>query len=152
MSLRTVSPVNEGWWFRQKDDPSSGFLPVAQFPTNVHLDLLFHGLIPNPVIGTNENLVQWVGEKSWEYRTTFKSPTADSRKVVLAFDGLDTYAIVKLNGRQILKTKDMFLPERVDVTDMLSNKSLNILEITFDSTYLNGKRFVEKHPNHFWGC
>ena len=151
---RKVSPIDQGWTFKQADDVSSELLPVAKFPTNVHLDLLSNGLIPDPVYGKNETAVQWVGEKSWLYRTTFQNPKPLLGKTILAFDGLDTHATVRLNGVIILRTENMFIPERVDVGNFLSSDEnvLNILEITFDSTYLIGKKLVEKHPDHYWGC
>lgn len=152
MAIRKVYPLDQGWLFKQADDPSSGFLPVAQFPTNVHLDLLHHNLILDPNIGKNGNLVQWVGEKSWIYRTTFMRPIPTTGRVMLAFDGLDTYATVKLNGIEILETENMFLPERVDVSDIIFADKPNVLEITFDSTYLIGKKLVEEYPDHYWGC
>ena len=122
-------------------------------PTNVHVDLLHNGIISDPFIGKRENECQWVGEKTWVYRGTFPTPTVDSgEQTVLAFDGLDTYATVVLNGQEILKSKDMFIPERVAVTTILRSEEENILEITFDSTYLIGKKLVEQHPDHSWGC
>ena len=122
-------------------------------PTNVHLDLIHNRIISNPTIAKRENDCQWVGEKSWVYRCTFSTPiVASGEKTVLAFDGLDTYAAVVLNGKEILTTKDMFIPERVVVTKILRSKEENILEITFDSTYLIGKKIVEQQPNHHWGC
>ena len=152
MSLRKIQNIDSGWSIRQADDPKSQFLPVAQFPTNVHLDLLHHGLIPDPYLGKNENEVQWVGEKSWVYKTNFLAPDLATSRAVLAFDGLDTYATVKLNGITILKTENMFLPERVDITGIILAHKSNVIEITFDSTYLIGKNLVESHPNHQWGC
>ena len=151
---RKVLPIDRGWSFKQADDVSSELMPVAQFPTNVHLDLLSHSLIPDPYCGKNENAVQWVGEKSWLYQTTFQNPKLSSEKAILAFDGLDTHAIVRLNGVIILRTENMFIPERVDVGNLLSSddNNLNLLEITFDSTYLIGKKLVEKSPDHYWGC
>jgi len=125
---------------------------VAQFPTNVHLDLLYHGLIPDPNVGKNERAVQWVGKQSWDYRVAFSAPESSMGKAVLAFDGLDTYATVRLNGATILKTNDMFLADRVDVTHELLADEPNVLEMTFDSTYLIGKKLVKKYPHHYWGC
>ena len=148
---RQVISLNN-WIFRRGDELDSKFRPVAQFPTNIHLDLLRYGMIPNPFIGKNETDVQWVGEKSWVYRTEFSSPGIVQGRAVLAFDGLDTYATVVLNGLEILKTEDMFIPERVDVTGHLKSTRDNVLEITFDSTYLIGKKIVEDNPVHRWGC
>ncbi|KAI1076188.1 glycoside hydrolase family 2 protein [Whalleya microplaca] len=159
MEPRTVTPIDKGWEFRQADREDSKYLPVAQFPTNVHLDLLAHKLIPDPYIGKNENDVQWVGEAVWVYRTSFETPGttsgtgSKSTKAVLAFDGLDTFATVVFNGKTILETDNMFLPERVDVTDILRRDGgQNELVITFDSAYLKGWNLVEKYPDHKWGC
>ena len=157
MSKRSVIPIHQNWTFRQADRTDLKFLPVAQFPTNVHLDLIANCMISDPFIGKNELDCQWVGEAVWIYRTTFEAPefSAEAQpgvKAVLVFHGLDTFATVVLNGQEILKTENMFIPERVDVTDILKKSGENYLEITFDSAYLRGKHIVEKHPKHHWGC
>ncbi|KAL7620659.1 Beta-mannosidase B [Parahypoxylon ruwenzoriense] len=154
MTPRTVIPIDKNWEFKQADKEDSKYLPVSQFPTNVHLDLLSHKLIPDPFIGKNELDVQWVGEAVWVYKTSFASPeVGDSAKAVLAFDGLDTFATVVLNGKTILESDNMFIPERVDVTtDLKKDGGENELVITFDSAYLRGWKLVEKYPDHKWGC
>lgn len=150
---RNVIPVDKDWQFRQADKDDSEFLSVSQFPTNVHLDLIAHEIIPDPFIGQNELDVQWIGEAQWLYRTSFASPKLSAgQKAVLAFDGLDTFATVKLNGSTILETDNMFIPERVDVTDKLNAEGNNELQIHFDSAYLRGWKRVEEHPDHKWGC
>ncbi|CAG9954940.1 unnamed protein product [Clonostachys rosea f. rosea IK726] len=153
MAPRQVFPIDKNWEFKQADKEDAKYLSVGQFPTNVHLDLLHHKLIPDPFIGKNENQVQWVGEAQWVYRTTFSSPeVGDGAKAVLAFDGLDTFATVVLNGEKILETDNMFIPERVDVTKILKSQGENELIINFDSAYLRGCKLVEKYPDHKWGC
>lgn len=154
MEPRTVVPIDQGWTFKQASHDDSTYLPVGQFPTNVHLDLLSHKKIPDPFIGKNELDVQWIGEEAWVYRTTFSTPSGfeSAAKAVLAFDGLDTFATVVLNGKTILESENMFLPERVDVTPVLKKDGENELVITFDSAYLRGWKLVEKYPDHKWGC
>ncbi|KAI4597223.1 Beta-mannosidase B [Pestalotiopsis sp. 9143b] len=154
MEPRTVIPVHQNWTFKQAGHDDSTYLPVGQFPTNVHLDLLSHKKIPDPFIGKNELDVQWIGEKAWVYRTTFPTPSGfgSAAKAVLAFDGLDTFASVVLNGKAILESENMFLPERVDVTSVLEKDGENELVIIFDSAYLRGWKLVEKYPDHKWGC
>lgn len=157
MSTPTIIPIDKNWTFKQGDKEDSKFLPVAQFPTNIHLDLIANGIISDPFMGKNENDVQWVGEVPWIYKTTFPSPSPSiaergSFKAVIAFDGLDTYATVVLNGREILKTESMFIPERVDVTTFLKAEGENEMVITFESAYLKGCAIVEKYPDHKWGC
>jgi beta-mannosidase len=157
MTKHTIIPINKNWTFKQGNKSDSKFLPVARFPTNVHLDLIANKIIEDPFIGKNENDVQWIGEVPWIYKTTFASPVLTQKQrgdvnVVLAFDGLDTYATVLLNGKEILKTQSMFIPERVDVTKYLKKEGNNELEITFESAYLKGCAIVEKYPDHHWGC
>ena len=153
MGPRQVIRLDQDWKFRQADEVSAEFLETQGFPTEIHLDLRHHGLIPDPFPGKNEDEVQWVGEKSWIYRNKFPSPgVSEGHKAVLVFDGLDTYATVELNGVEILKTQSMFVPERVDVTGTLLPSGQNTLEITFESAYLRGKKIVEKYPDHLWGC
>ncbi|KAI9772125.1 MAG: hypothetical protein M1840_001414 [Geoglossum simile] len=158
MATRTARPLDRDWTFKQADDKTSEYRPVAQFPTNVHLDLIANGLICDPFFAKNERDVQWIGEKTWIYRAHFPSPPThssnDAQKVVLAFEGLDTYATVALNGTEILKTDNMFIPERVEVTKLLcaEEHARNVLEITFESAFLLGKKIPEMYPGHHWGC
>jgi beta-mannosidase len=153
MSKHATIPITQNWTFKQVDKEDSKYLPVAQFPTNVHLDLIHHGIISDPYMGKNELDCQWVGEAVWAYRTTFSSPVvAAGQKAVLAFDGLDTYATVVLNGKEILKTESMFIPERVDVSKELKGEGEeNEMVITFESAYLKGWELVEEHADHKWG-
>jgi beta-mannosidase len=70
--------------------------------------------------------------------------------VVLAFDGLDTFATVKLNGSTILKTSNQFIPYRVDVSSRLNYDSDNILEIDFESAFKKAREIQAAHPEHKW--
>ena len=108
--------------------------------------------IPDPFLGFNELDVEWVGEKSWTYKTTLpKAPApVDGLVTFLAFDGLDTFATVKLNGHVILKSDNMFIPYRLDVTNSLQTDGENILEIDFDSALLRAREIYKSHPDHKW--
>ncbi|KAI9794081.1 MAG: hypothetical protein M1816_006706 [Peltula sp. TS41687] len=148
-------PLDKNWRFKQADDAEAQYLPVAQFPTNIHLDLIANGLLPDPFFSKSELDVQWVENKAWIYQTTFTTPKdllGRDVKAALVFEGLDTYATVTLNGEQILKTENMFIPERVDVTAKLSDQAENELIITFESALEIGKAIVKKYPQHAWGC
>lgn len=152
MAPKRVTQLNSKWLFRASDDANAKYLPTQCFPTEIHRDLLCHGLIPDPFIGKGEIDVQWVGEKAWTYETTFPSPSRnDTEKVVLVLEGLDTYATVYLNGEKILQTQDMFIPERVDVTNKVFS-SRNTLSIEFESAWLKGKKMIEQNPEHLWKC
>lgn len=119
--------INQGWEFSQTSNLNENcagdkYYPVSQFPTVVQLDLLKHGLIPDPHYDQNEKENLWVGEADWTYRTQSipKFPVVESNeKCVLVFEGLDTAVTAYLNGKEILSAKDMFLEYRIDVTDIL---------------------------------
>ncbi|CAZ81256.1 unnamed protein product [Tuber melanosporum] len=158
MSKKTTL-IHENWVFRQASPAPSElaqFRPVSQFPTNVHLDLLHHGLIPDPFFAKQEVNVQWVGEKGWVYKTSFATPGAHwvlgGERHVLVLEGLDTYAIVRVNGSEVLRSDNMFVTHRVDDGGGEEGEGENELEIEFDSAFLVGKKIVEEWPGHNWGC
>ena len=138
------TPIDSGWSFKQADGPDSAFLPVAQFPTNIHLDLMHHGKIPDPLLDANAAEVQWVGEEPWIYRTKFSGSGVDSTglTVELVFEGLDTHASVFLNNKEIKKTDSMYIAYRVNVTGQI--KAENELEIRFDPTFSIGKQLEKE--------
>ncbi|KAF2247067.1 glycoside hydrolase family 2 protein [Trematosphaeria pertusa] len=148
-----VHRLTDGWSFRQTDDTAGdAWLPVKRVPTNVHLDLIDNGKIPDPFLGFNELEAEWVADKTWTYKVTLPEvvPPQDGTVTVLAFDGLDTFATVKLNGKVILQSVNMFVPHRVDVTKYLKTGSDNVLEIDFASARLEAIKIREAHPEHTW--
>ncbi|GKU08725.1 unnamed protein product, partial [Fusarium langsethiae] len=88
--------LDQGWEFKQSSPPENGtatsYLPVAQFPTVAHIDLLHHKLIPDPYIDINELKCLWVNDADWTYRTQRIDPInlAPTERAVLVFEGLDT--------------------------------------------------------------
>lgn len=72
--------------------------------SSIHLDLLAAKIIPDPFIGENEADLQWIHSKTWIYNTTFDAvPVREHEHVDLVFEGLDTFAKVKMNGSEILE-------------------------------------------------
>ncbi|KAF2098291.1 beta-mannosidase [Rhizodiscina lignyota] len=121
----------EIFWWREK---GSSKKRETRVPTNIHLDLLAAGEIPDPFHGMNERDVQWVHDKEWVYGCSFKLPKAkQGERIDLVFDGLDTFADVALNSNHILSADNMFIPYRVDITKLVKDE--NALEITFRSAY-----------------
>jgi beta-mannosidase len=57
----------------------------------------------------NELKTEWVGEKSWTYKTTFDAPSVScGAKSVLVFDGLDTAATIFSGGKPIAFANRLF--------------------------------------------
>jgi beta-mannosidase len=138
-----------GWKLKRSDEGDDTWMTVDKVPTVVHLDLLNNKRIPDPFIGTNELDVEWVGEHSWTYETTFDGPAlSNNAQAYLLFDGLDTFAYVRLNGTTILESDNMFLSHRVDITTLLQQSKSNTLSIEFDSALLAGRALEKEHSEH----
>ena len=135
LSAQTISSdLNINWQFRQVGTQT--WYP-ATVPGTVHTDLLANGLIDDPFKDNNEKKLQWIENENWEYRTTFdvdKNQLGYTHQE-LFFEGLDTYAEVFLNGKQILDANNMFRSWRVDVAGKLKKKD-NELRIVFTSPIL----------------
>jgi beta-mannosidase len=129
LSGKTITELNSGWKFKEAYQPSQ-YLP-AVVPGTIHTDLLVNKLIPDPFIGTNENKVQWVETKTWEYVTEFvcDKTVLKEKHIELTFEGLDTYAKVYLNDSLILTSKNMFVASTIDVKKLI--KAKNKLKIIF---------------------
>ncbi len=116
-------------------------------PSDVHLALFSKGIIPDPFYGDNEKKLQWIGERNWVFSTRFDLPAGfeTNRKLILTAEGLDTYATVLLNEREILKSGNMFRQWKADVTGILK-KSGNNLEIRFVSPVSVNKAKEKESP------
>ncbi|THH15213.1 hypothetical protein EW146_g5231 [Bondarzewia mesenterica] len=128
---------------------SEEWLPVSEVPTCVHTELLKHGKIPDPFIGLNEWDVQWIGEADWTFKTTFSVPKEllSTTNLDLVFDGLDTFATVKLNNHEILKAENQFVSYRTQVKKYLKlgDDNQQELQITFASAFIKGRELEKKH-------
>jgi beta-mannosidase len=106
----------------------------ARVPGCVHADLLAHKLIPDPFWGGNERELRWIEEEGWRYRRAFDVEDAllAHEEIELVAEGLDTLATVRLNGREIARTDNMFVGHRFAVKKHL-RPGANRLEIDFAS-------------------
>ncbi|MFD0208158.1 glycoside hydrolase family 2 protein [Streptomyces hirsutus] len=112
--MKEAVQLTEGWNLVHDGSP----LP-AQVPGCVHVDLLAAGLIPDPCVGLNESEVAWVGRRAWTYtRELAPGETAADRheRTDLVFDGLDTAAVITLDGYELGRTRNMHRRHRFDVT------------------------------------
>lgn len=116
----------------------------AQVPGAVHTDLLAQGQIPDPYVGAPEAGLQWIGLADWEYRARFDvdAGTLARAHAELAFDGLDTFATVTLNGQPLLQADNSHRTWRARVDGKLRARG-NELRIVLRSpirTLLPGVR------------
>jgi beta-mannosidase len=162
--------LNSNWQISQVDLPE--WIP-AEVPGSVHTDLMAAGRLADPFYSENENQAQWVAEKDWQYRTFFHPTQAvmAQERIYLVCDGLDTLADVRLNGKILGSTDNMFRSWEWEVKDLLLEGE-NRLEILFRSPLAHtrlrnrvkpmaemgmgiaGGPHLRKAPSHFgwdWG-
>lgn len=148
MSFKLLTLAN--WQFRQVGEKEWTLSVPNASSTQIHADLLHNGKIPDPFIDVNEKSIQWVGEADWEYQVEFfvEMELGKLKNQVLVFEGLDTFATVYLNDKEILKTENMFCEDRVEVKSILNYGANNKLLIRFDSALLIA-RSLEKKKGKF---
>jgi len=110
-------------------------------PGDIHLALHAAGRVPDPFGDRAEAACAWVKEREWWQCTDFDAPGAGlGERLVLDFEGLDTFAEIWLNGERIGTTDNMFRRWRFDVTARL-RAGRNRLAVCFTppSTHTAGK-------------
>ena len=166
-SQKQIIELNRGWQFRLAPDSSLNHVPgvnpevdpatmqrlaawtPAEVPGCVQTDLLRNKLIDDPFYRDNEKHLQWIGLEDWEYQTNFDVPavTLARKHIELIFRGLDTYAMVYLNGQGVLRAENMFRTWRVDAKPYLKQGS-NTLQIVFRSPINEVLKQIERLPYH----
>jgi beta-mannosidase len=129
--LQTIS-LN-GNWDLTGIDPTGGkniHIP-GRVPGMVHPDLLRAGLIKDPFWRFQANDCQWVENWQWIYSRDFTLPKHfPMNSVVLRFEGLDTFATIRVNGEEIGSTDDMFIPFEFEIGSKL-RPGRNHIEVAF---------------------
>ena len=140
-------PLSNARWRFRDATRRSPWRP-AVVPGCVHRDLLRHQLIPDPFWSSNEAALQWIEERDWEYSAAFTLPAKLLAEDVvdLVADGLDTIAMVMLNGNEVARTENMFIGHRWNVKPLL-RRGRNELVIRFGSAtaYTRAQR-LEHQP------
>ena len=115
-------------WTLSKD----GVSVAATTPSTVAGTLYETGFFGEGLLeGRNyEKVDKSIFDETWTYKTSFAGKPAKGQHAELVFDGLDYYADIFLNGRQIASsdtTFGVFIRRKYDVTDLL--KAGNDLEV-----------------------
>ncbi len=99
----------------------------ATVPGNFELDLVRAGLLDDPFWGTNITKLRELEDRHLIYTTTFDKPeVADNETPVIRFDGIDTYAVIYVNGDYIGYADNMFMTFEV----MLERDTIEELKAT----------------------
>jgi len=127
--------VNQDKWFK------------AAVPGCIHTDLMDNNLIPDPYYRDNEIKVQWIEKEDWEYKKEFQVSEALTGKnhIELVCKGLDTYAMIFMNGEKVAETDNMFRGYRFNIKPFLKNGK-NEIRVCFESPVKKAKALEEKLP------
>jgi beta-mannosidase len=149
-----VQALDGGWHFRL--DPAdanvaphpeaTAWMP-ATVPGAVQTDLMALRKLPDPYLADNENKVQWVGLSDWQYQTRIVvgAEALKHDHVDLVFEGLDTFATVRINGSEVQHTDNVFRSWRVPVKGLLREGG-NVLEVDFASPIKKMKPLIASLP------
>jgi beta-mannosidase len=115
-------------------------------PSVVQQSLYENGLIPHPYLGTVENDLLWISDHPWDYSLRFDvdKDMLENYCVELVFEGLDTYAEVKLNGEKLFFADNQFRTWKKWVNDYLKEKD-NLLEVFFIPYDSTQRALYEQH-------
>lgn len=118
----------------------------ATVPGTVHTDLMSNNIIADPFVRLNELDVQWIDSQQWIYQREFmvNREVLSEREIELVAEGLDAYARIKLNGKIVGGTSNMFVEHRFNVKQFLK-AGKNVIEILFDSPVMRSKKLEQKY-------
>lgn len=108
---------------------TAGWLP-AHVPGSVLDDLHRAGEVPDPYVGRNSLLNEWVPNRSWAYRRTLTLPPLEPHEsAVLCFDGVDHEATVLVDDTVVVRHEGMFRPFEADVTHLVRGGGEHLLAV-----------------------
>ena len=133
--------LNTNWKYQQINGKLKG---RATVPGVIHTDLLNNKQIEDLFYRTNEKDLQWIDKEDWEYTTSFELTKEDLAhdKVILFFEGLDTYADVFVNEQKLLEADNMFREWEIDIKN-IAKKGENQLKVYFHSPIKKGLKLLE---------
>ncbi|KAI0382166.1 glycoside hydrolase family 2 protein [Hypomontagnella monticulosa] len=136
LTARAVSVVDlsDAAWTLQNG--AKNISVPGKVPSHVHLDLFASQVIEDPYYGLNDFNLRWVALSNWTYTTQLSGLSADKNtKTFLLFNGLDTFADIRLCSQSVASTDNQFRQYFFDVTDILSGcgSSSPELQVEFGS-------------------
>ena len=133
----------DGSWSAQhhlQGQPAGGPM-AATVPGDILTDLQRAGRQPDPYYNSTWREPSFIAawnEGTWEYRTTFATPTPTAEAHLLVFDGVRMGAMLALNGKALGNATDQFMRYIFDVGELLHKQEgqENTLTVTFGDSLL----------------
>ncbi|HZU02767.1 MAG TPA: glycoside hydrolase family 2 protein, partial [Ktedonobacteraceae bacterium] len=112
---------------------TSGWIDISA-PGDVHQALMEVGRIADPFYDRNEDTCAWMEEREWWYRLRMESkepPLRSDERLLLVFQGLDTFVTLWLNGELLGEHANMFSEAVFDVSRRWHTNGSNTLALCF---------------------
>ncbi len=103
-------------------------------PGSVQHDLWMSGEIENPYYEKNSVKCEWVPQRTWVYKKTFRvREEYRDKNIQIAFLGVDYSAQFYLNGEYLGEHTGMFTPVRFDIREKLNFGSDNLIAVVIEA-------------------
>ena len=142
-----IQPL-DGKWIMHRAEGTDSF--EVTIPASVYDTLIKEGKIPDPYAGLNQYDAFGISDDTYdfEYNFTPDPEILSCSKVYLRFKGIDTNALVFLNGIQMGKAENMHRTYEFDVTGRLNRDENNVrVSIYSPIDYIKGRQ----KTNSLWG-
>ena len=122
-------------FMNSKEARQAGYQFVqAEVPGNVELDLTRAGIEPDPFLSDHVLAFEKYEFCNWLFERQFEAdPAQKGRQVFLNFGGINTFATIYLNGKEVGKTENMLIPYRFEVTSLIRWNKSNTLTVFIQS-------------------
>ena len=110
---------------------------VGQVPGSYELDLQRAGLIPDPYNGLNMQLLEKYEYYHLVYVKSFFYEEEVTGREFLRFEGVDTFAVMYLNGREVGRTDNMLIAHDIFASSL--RQGLNWLVVHIEPTVLRAR-------------
>ncbi|XOV68188.1 MAG: hypothetical protein ACFHU9_03240 [Fluviicola sp.] len=111
--------------------------------------LIKTGEMRDPYYGTNEEKFGWFEEHKWEFKSIFvlDAPELSKEYLELEFGNIDTYATVHVNGVELMKTANAFIPHRKQAKEFLK-KGVNEIKVVITPPVMYHEKMWEDADYH----
>lgn len=139
---------------RKAEDLESIEWMPAEVPNSIFRNLIDAGKIKEDDLYANPEDFGWVSEVAWVFRTRFEMDEDKLRagRIDIVFEGLDTVALIWLNGKLVKRANNMFRQHEFDATAFLragENELMVKLESPAAFTRRQMKKYVEFSEDEF---
>ncbi len=121
------------------DVPECNSEIVGIVPGDVHEDLVRAELLPEPLVGANAPLHEWVEKALFLYERDFTIQDEFTRAEII-FEGLDCLAEIYIDNEMIGSTANGFVPHTLDITNFLKIGKRHTLRVEIETGVQWGKR------------